>query len=35
MAGYGDENYFRKVFKKAIGVSPGEYRRRETQKLTP
>ncbi|MEM5594731.1 AraC family transcriptional regulator [Niallia circulans] len=29
MIGYQDDKYFRKVFKKIIGVSPNEYREME------
>lgn len=29
--GFSDQKYFSQVFKKAFGVSPGEFRRREDQ----
>ncbi|MDF2713744.1 MAG: response regulator containing CheY-like receiver domain and AraC-type DNA-binding domain, partial [Paenibacillus sp.] len=30
MTGYEDEKYFSKVFKKAFGQSPAEYRKKQT-----
>ena len=28
--GYGDQNYFGKTFKKVVGLSPSEYREKES-----
>ena len=33
--GYEDNNYFSKIFKATMGVSPLEYRRRKTFYTTP
>jgi AraC-like DNA-binding protein len=29
--GYNNSNYFQNVFRNAVGISPGEYRRQWTQ----